>query len=367
MSEQTLVEKPAVDPTPAAVPGAQSQQVDTTSDASASTQQAKTEVVKSFEDTLAEQFAKSEKPPEPTPEETDAEREIRLSNTTEKEKEEAETPPEEEVKGEEEPPETEKGPVPYERFHEVVEKQRVAEQQVEQLVPKAQAHDGLMRFCEENQLSKEDFNSAMELAVLFKHDPAAFHAKIKPILEGTGVLAGETLPQDLQAKVEAGTLELEDAKELARYRAKEQWQGNVKKETAAQTEARQRTQFVENIGKTWMDWSKSMEGKYPDFKPGSSLFTMVNDRMTALTQQLDAQGRLVNPINSPDDALKIANAAFEFVVKSVKGIIPKPVAKRAPLTSNGSSARSTNKDPMKAPTFEEALMMTAEQKGFIRK
>jgi len=303
-----------------------------------------------------------------SPPDKDAESDSRIESDDEKEKQEVEGEKEPTDDGKVEDPEEPKGPVPLERFQEVTRENRELKQTVEQSKSQVEAHNSVVEYCRKNGLNNNDFAAALELAALLKSDPIKFKEKITPILEGVGVLAGDKLPTDLANEVEEGTLSKERAKEIAQLRAQREFGTQRQRLTAEQQQAQQQERFVQDVQKSWADWDAAKRKLTPDFKPKSGpekpdgLWEMVNDKMTAMGQQVDSQGRSRFPINSPQDAVNLAEAAFKAVTESVKTFNPRK-ATRKRLSSNGSVTSSSNTDPMKAKTMEEAILLRATQLG----
>lgn len=277
----------------------------------------------------------------------------------EKEGEEAEGETEESADGEEE---QEKGPVPYSRFEEKVREVEDKDERIKQLTPAAEGHKVIMDYLETNGHTQDEFVEAMQLMTLMKTDPVEFGKRMQTVLEGVGVLSGDKLPEDLAKKVADGVIDADSAKEIAQLRARTQLGQRRQELTAKQQQQKQQTEFARTIQTAWGDWATQMGSKYPDFKPkrnggNDGIFEMVNDKMTSLGTQVNADGSPKYPIRSAADAVAIANEAFKSVYLAVKGVMPKPVNRKAPLGSNGSSSSTVNKDPMKAKTLEEAMQI----------
>jgi hypothetical protein len=258
----------------------------------------------------------------------------------------------------------EKGPIPYERFQEVVQERNEIKKTIEQLEPMAESHKKVLEFCQNNDISNDDFVQAMEFTALMKRDPQAFWEKFKPVVEGLGVLSGDKLPEDLAKDVEDGVMPMERAKELAQLRAQRLHQGKVSELTQKQAVERQQQAFIQSVHQAWSEWDASKRKTTPDFKPGGNgLWELVNDRMTALATATGPNGQPVRPIRSPADAVKLAEEAYSFVMGTAKKIVPLAGARRA-LSSAGSSTRQTP-SAEDAPTFEEAMQTKARELGVI--
>src|SRR5882757_9573137 len=238
--------------------------------------------------------------------------EIQTLNPTDKEKETSEgekpkvegdkepTDDKTDVKSEEEPT----GPVPLERFQEVVREKNEIKQQFEQAKPALEAHNSVVSYCQQHDINNDDFAAALELAGLMKSDPMEFKKRMVPIMEGLGVLTGDKLPEDLAKKVEEGVLPADDAKEIAQLRAQIKYgEGKAKlteeqrQQQVQRQQAEAQKQFVSDVQRSWSDWEASKRKSMPDFKPKTDaskpdgIWELVNDKMTALGQAVNAEGK----------------------------------------------------------------------------
>jgi hypothetical protein len=326
---------------------------------------------KTMEETLKERYEELQGDKDSQPKkDAEGKSDSKIESDKEKEKVDGDKEPTDDKKDDNLEEDEPKGPVPLERFQEVTRENRELKQTTEQMKPLVEAHNTVVDYCRKNGLNNEDFAAALELAALLKSDPVKFKERITPILEGAGVLAGDKIPSDLAKEVEEGTLAVERAKEIAQLRAQREFGTQRQKVTAEQQQAQKQQQFVQDIQTSWANWDASKRKLTPDFKPKSDpskpdgLWEMVNDKMTAMGQAVDGQGRTRFPINSPQDAVNLAEAAYKAVLESVKVFNPrKPTTKR--LSSNGSTTSSSNTDPLKAKTMEEAIRLKAGQLGVV--
>jgi hypothetical protein len=248
------------------------------------------------------------------------------------------------------------------------DKYNEAKTQVETTKPIVEAHNSVVTYCQQNGINNDDFASALRFASLLKNDPMKFKEEITPLLEGLGVLTGDKLPADLQKKVDEGTLENDVAKELASLRAQQQFGQNKTKLTEEQRAAQQQQQLVTGIQTAWSEWGNGKAKQFPDFKPKTDaskpdgLWEMVNDKMTALGQALDGEGKPRFPVRNQQEAVALAEAAWKSVTATFNSLKPKP-SKGKHLSSNGSGTTSSNSDPMKAKTMEEALRLRFAELG----
>lgn len=82
--------------------------------------------------------------------------------------------------------------------------------------PKAKAHDYMVTWCGQNNVSTDEVNYALNLMASIKSDPAKALKSLEPILSHLRKEIGEELPADLAARVSSGEISEAAAKELAR-------------------------------------------------------------------------------------------------------------------------------------------------------
>lgn len=266
--------------------------------------------------------------------------------------------------GEDEEP---KGPVPLERFQEVTSENRELKQKVTEYEPVIQAHTSVVTFCQQNGLTDEDFAQALQMAALLKKDPAEFGKQMEQVLEGVGIYRGDKLPEDLKKEVEEGTLSQERAKELAALRAQRQYGEQRVKLTQEQVAQREAENLRKQTAQAMSDWRADKQKEFPDFKQKvkgkpDGFYEQVDDKISALMQQTNADGSWKFPIRTPQDAVNLMEHAFKQVEEAIKGYRPRKAPSKH-LSSNGSGTTSSNKDPLKAKSMEEAIALKAAELG----
>lgn len=232
-------------------------------------------------------------------------------------------------------------PVPYERFKEVNEKFKSLEATIESQKTFIEAHQRIEDFCATNNLTNDDFTNAMELAALLKRDPEAFLEKLHPTIEGIRSLKGEILPEDLQKKVDAGNIELSDAKELAKLRAQTKFGTEKAKFTEQQTAFQGQQKLINDTKNALNAWQQTAQSKDPSYKPkakadgADGMFEMVNDKWYSLMQQ--------QPPKTAQEAVALAERAYQSVKTTFANLAPKLPVKKA--LSSSTSTSPTNGKP----------------------
>jgi hypothetical protein len=168
--------------------------------------------------------------------------------------------------------------IPYERFREVNNKVTEYEKQIEQSKPLAQQATALNDFMRQNNISQQEFQSALQYLQALRSDPVAAFKMLEPTYKHLAQFAGEVIPDDLQAQVAAGTLPLDAARELTKARAQQQY--SRVQQNWQQQGGQQAAQGIvqQSIGL----WQNTKMQADPDLKPGSDLYKLVDNNIKAL-------------------------------------------------------------------------------------
>lgn len=258
------------------------------------------------------------------------------------------------------------------RFQEVIAERNEVKEQVKTLEPKAQWCDDVHNFMRQNQVTLEQYQSAVKFAALCNIDPEAALKEIKPLVEKLEGFTGNKLPVDLQEKVDSGKMELADAKEFASLRSKLEF-GSKKfeheRKSLEQQERERTTNEMANAARSWQDAKQKTD---PDYKPKTKpsdedgKFEEVRDKYIALLNrtELDANGNVIysNPVRTSADMTSLMEKAYQAVNGFVKKSAGQKPLTRKTLSSNGSSTINGSRitDPAKAKTMQEAMQIGLE-------
>lgn len=339
----------------------------------------------SLEAVLAERMKQEPKTDEAdsqSAEESDAESDVRNSNSTEEDttdtKEQTDADSSEQTENADEEDSTvEKGPVPYERFNELRQQRDERTNEVARLTPLARQQEVLAEFMQENSMTGDDFVEAMQMAALLKKDPEQWASKMSQALEGVGILSGTKLPEDLQAEaleieenVSIGSLSRSAAdkllgrlKETAKLRAQIKFGGERQKLSEQQAKEQKFNEVAKACADARSGWTATTAKKDPSFKQKSSadapdgVYEFVNDKITALANLQTANGQYVYPLSSPADVTKLCELAYKQVTAALKGYRVKPATRRVLPGSNGSRTNNADSDMLKAKDFGEAMKL----------
>jgi len=223
------------------------------------------------------------------------------------------------------------------RWQEVLHENRM-------LKAKSAAHEQVAQEFEEFRgsvrkmgLTSDEIDTGFEIMQAMKRDPAKAYELLKPYLGTLQAFVGEALPDDLQAEVDAGTLNLERAKETARLRATSAHREAVAAQDAkdaerdAQTSAEEKQrQFGDACATAVAAEEKRWQETDPDYPKKAKL---VDAQVTKLLSEKGDKIRTVN------DAVALAREAKKIVEDELTPILGRREAKRT-VTGGGSSANT---------------------------
>jgi hypothetical protein len=178
-------------------------------------------------------------------------------------------------------------------------------------------------FMSANGLSTDEVAEGFQIMALMKTNPVEAHKRISEYKARLDAYVGDTLPPEIQKKVEEGYVDEESAKELARLKAQhslyEQQQANV---------IQQREQHARgNIHSAVVNWEQQMKVKDPDW---SAKQEMVTDQVKLMLQ--------AEKPTTPEEALALVERAHSTIKERLSRFAPQ----RRPVNHVSSSTSSAN-------------------------
>jgi len=259
----------------------------------------------------------------------------------------------------------EKGPVPLERFQEVVKARQQVEQELNTLKPAAEQHQKIVEYCEQAHITPQQFQQMLEVQALLNTNPAEALKRLLPIVEQLQGATNGKLPDDLQREVDSGDLPLARAKEIAQLRVMSQHGEKVTKMTAAQRQAEQQRAEARRFQETLMaasdQWETTKRAKDPDYKPRAKptdpmgKWEMTEALFLKKLHSRDERGQYVNLIKGPQDIVTLLDQAYSEASATFAAQRPKPKSKPV-LTRNGSSSKQP-KSFAEAKSLKEVVDM----------
>jgi hypothetical protein len=186
--------------------------------------------------------------------------------------------------------------------------------------PELEQHRTLRGYLDQHQLAPDDVNTLLGVgAALRRGDYQGFLTGVTPYVMAAQEALGLRIPRDLQAQVDEGRLTEENASELARTRhrvahAEEQMQAVQQRRT--QDQQNQAVLAVRGAVQTWEDNLRKRDPDYP----------LKSDAVRRYSQALLAEK---GPPRTPDEAVALAQAAYEEVGRTFARARPAPQATRA--------------------------------------
>jgi len=265
--------------------------------------------------------------------------------------------------------EEEKGPIPYERFAEVNTVKNTLEAKVKEYEPLVEAQQSVVKFCQENSISEEQFRNGMQILALINSDPIEAKKLIEPIWNQLSGLTGEVLPADLQQELDEARQELQDgvisqaafgrmekrAHELAQLRGRSQI-GEAKSKINERQMADERSRvFVTSVQSALVSWGDSKKMTDPDFAPKKD---GTADGKYEWFAERFYNSLVRTPPKTVADAIKLAEQAYTSVNQTLSRFTTRTTSSKV-LSSTKSSATS-KKEPT---TLMEAILPTARKHG----
>jgi hypothetical protein len=313
---------------------------------------------KTFEDAARQAFEESTAASSSSDEEEDGKKSDPKLGPDEKEKgeegeEEEQTDGEKKTaEGEEEDETEDKGPVPYERFHEKIAQIEERDTRIKELEPMANNYQSIANFLMANKVTPEEFNQGMSILAAMKTDPGKAKELLQPFLSALNVFDGSQLPKDLQGEVDEGTLSPARAKEIAQLRAQRSF-GEAKVQTSVQDLEKERISTFKNQSTEVLStWISTKKGNDPDFQPKKN-----GDADGKYELWLLKMSEKMGSVKQPSDIPKLCEAAYREVSNTISRWIPKPSSRKAL-----SSTRSSGNDK-KAETMEDVVADIANRYG----
>jgi hypothetical protein len=205
----------------------------------------------------------------------------------------------------------------------------------------AESHRNVQSFLENNSLSSEEAADGLIIMGLMKHNPVEAWQRLKPTIQKLLVAAGEVLPGDLQAMVEAGQMDQGAALEVSRARAGVS-SVNVQRSFEQQRMQRQQhTQASQALSGSADDWETKRRRNDPNF---DAKFVPLQKEVLFLQQ---TEGKP----NMPQGVLEQLEKAYKAVNAQFKPAAPAPQRKPAIKPVMGGKVAG-NPQPANASTLD---------------
>lgn len=237
--------------------------------------------------------------------------------------------------------------VPYDRFKTQVDlRKQYAEERdsaIQERDQYRQGHDrfsAIDQFRERSGLSHEDVATAIKLAGAINQDPAAALEQLRPIYERLNAVVGNTLPEDIQARVDTGEISETDARELVRTRNENARLAQQNQQRQQQDQQAQQQQALRTHRQKLVDAAtqeeKALAERDPDFK---MKLPFIKQRLQLLVQEKRP--------DSPEAARELVREAYDATTAELAGFARKaPVGRRPRSDEGGKGNGSAEPDNM---------------------
>lgn len=195
-------------------------------------------------------------------------------------------------------------------------------------------------FMSTHGIAREDAIGAFEVMALMRTNPAEALNRLREVSYQLSLSIGETIPRDIQEKIDAGTIDEATGKELAVARAQAGGFKQAAETYASQSQAEQERATKTSITQEVNAWEVSVTKRDPDFAAKKPL---IETHFRALLQGGEQ-------LKSPADALRLMKKAYEMTNESTKAFRP---AVRQEVRHQ--SATSTSAAAVAPKSMEDAI------------
>lgn len=227
------------------------------------------------------------------------------------------------------------------RFTKLTKSLKAASTEVESLKPKAAEFEKIDTYLRTSNISHEDLAGTLEIAAMIKGNrPQDALARLEPIVAQLRNLAGETLPAELQLRVDQGYLTEADAKTLAKAQATARLSDQRVTALTEQQQSDQRNRdFKTQVASTVNSaetWESQKASRDPDWH-------LKRDSVAELVElAIERKSRELKRPYFPtsEEIVKLSEDALKTTNERTKRFGPKSQEIR-PVPNGGASPRST--------------------------
>lgn len=227
-----------------------------------------------------------------------------------------------------------------ERFQELLSERNDARRERDELGEVKNQLGQIQVAAEAAGLSNEQLTQLFSIPVILANDPAAAFEAISGLRDHIAASTGDSLPQDLQQKVDDGYMDEASAKELAKARASAERHERRAEQTQAQNQERRQQEAQNAVVTAVNTFEAGLSESDPDY----------SHKRKYVRMELETLVRKRGAPETPEQAVEWAKEAHESVTKDMGFLKPKPKPKRT------LSGRGTNRTAASEPqTMFEAV------------
>lgn len=220
----------------------------------------------------------------------------------------------------------------------------------EALKLRATHYDQISDYMRANGLTNEELAQGFEVMALMKNDPIKAKDVLTSHIEKISHFTGDILPKDIQYKLDVGEIDEDSARELAKYRAKNEYSSRAIAEQQANQIAQQEANHQKTMYDAVVNWEGIIASKDPEYRNKQALVT---DRVKSIMQEI---GRP----NNPEQAVQFVERAYNEVNQRLGSLAGRTVPTRNPMSTNSSSSGSFAPQPR---SLKEAITWAAKRGG----
>lgn len=229
---------------------------------------------------------------------------------------------------------SDKAPVPYKRFQEVIAEKNEFKHGADQF-------DKITNYLSHNNINADEAETGLQIMALMKNDPAKALEALTPFVNTLRELTGEVLPDDIRNKVDDGFMDEDAGRELSRARAEADNQKRINDRVLTQQNNAQSEQHKNHLSRTVTAWEDQARQSDPDYDLKQD---EIDDRVRVLVSERGSP-------TTEEDAISMANEAYEAVNQRFKARMG---TKRAIRTASGGKLGGT-------PVAEPKTLLEAVQ------
>lgn len=188
-------------------------------------------------------------------------------------------------------------------------------------------------FMSSNGLTTAEVAEGFQIMALMKTNPAEAHKKISEYKARLDPFVGEKLPEDLQKRVEDGFVDVETAKENARFRAER----DLQQQRQAHAMQQQQVLNQQHMHAAVVNWEQQMKVKDADWSAKQELVTDQVKLMLATHKP-----------STPDEAVQLVEQAHQIIRERLSRFAPQ----RKPVQHVASASSSANAVAQPKSLFE---------------
>ncbi len=251
--------------------------------------------------------------------------------------------------------------VPYDRFKKVIQQRNEYKEREQELSSERdeyrtghEQYQAIQGFMQQNDLRAQDVAEALTIAAQFNNDPAAALETLKAKMTGLQQFTGETLPGDLQERVDTGEIDQRDAQEIVRQRnentllRRRQEEAEQRQQQEGQQRAAQQVQA--SMAQSANQVQKELAARDPDF---DRKYPWIEKELKLLIQQ-------DRPANA-EQAAQLVRRAHQTVSRDLEKMMPRRNVRPGPSSQSSGGASSSLPEPASMQeAIERAMNQTTE-------